>query len=345
VTKKQSHDPVYSVFLSYSRRDNSKELGSLVTKLYEKITAKLEQLLPDRTTVFFDQKNMDETANFPDYLRSRARSADILIAVLSTAYSASKWCDLERKSFLKKYKKETGGNCFLVDLGTLGHEQKPSEFTEISGFPFYKTTGNGRNAKKQTLKPNSGQFSDKCTELAEKIADKISSQLDVPSISTPTTRHPQVPKNRKIRVVNDSIKHKKQNQVVAASFPTPFANLINHSQNQYSNSRKEETREIATDLAKDAINGMENFVAAISLAELWRNVDVIHRAGFIQLRKQMLESSQSINQSFTSSEKLEAIVNTCVKSIKLFSENCDSSSRKFFTNDLPDALTAISEIK
>ncbi len=346
MTKQQSTQPKYSIFLSYSRRDNERVLGSLVTKLYSIITAKLEQLLPYVcTTIFFDKHHMDETGEIPETLKENASKAELLIAVLSPGYKESEWCELERESFLEKYKNETRGNCFLVDLGTLRHEDKPKEFKDIPGFDFYGTTGTSKNGIIRTLDADSKLFADKCIDIAEKIAEKIKSKLDQKSISIATTKRRQVQKTKKILAVNDSINRKIQTQVVAASFPTPFANLINHSQNQFSKSRKEETREIATDLAKDAINGMENFVAAISLAELWRNVDVIHRAGFIQLRKQMLESSQSINQSFTSSEKLETIVNTCVKSIKLLSENCDSSSSKFFTNDLPDALTAISAIK
>jgi|LakMenEpi03Aug12_release.lakeMendotaPanAssembly.Ray.scaffolds.fasta_scaffold41830_2 hypothetical protein len=335
----QTDDP--DIFLSYSRIDDHEHyIGHLHEELTQLLNIKLGKTNPKR--IFFDQNHLDENRNFPDELKEAASKAKLLIAVITPGYKNSKWCRLERDNFLKKYKGNAKDVCYLIDLGTLEIEDRPKEFSELTGFNFYSVK---KNQNKTWFTIKSSGFRTTCDDIATKITKELQSRNTLATSDRGSVKGVLRPKQEPLieEKPRPSLRNKLQSPV--ESLPAPFAQLLKHAIVEYTASKQKEKREIAADLARSAVNGIENFLTAISLAEFWRNIERIPRSGFIQLRKQMFEDSKSINQSLTSSDKLQAISNLCLRHIESAGVRVNGKKRSLCVSELSTLSRATTQIQ
>jgi hypothetical protein len=341
MSAKQTQTGDSEIFLSYARIDDDNEY---VSRLHEELTQQLDSKLGKRNPnrIFFDKNDVKRNGNFPNELREAAIAAKLLIAVITPGYNNSEWCSLERENFLSKYKGEAKDVCFLIDLGILEIKDRPKVFSEIPGFTFYNAN---KNQTKTLYNTNSDKFRRKCNEIATGIMRELQS-LNEKATSDRGLARGVVRPNQKASI-DEKPKpgFRKKLQSLVESFPAPFAQLLKHAIGEYTASKQKEKREIAADLARSAVNGIENFLTAISLAEFWRNIERIPRSGFIQLRKQMFEDSKSINQSLTSSDKLQTISNLCLRHIEFAGVRVNGKKRSLCVSELSTLLRATTQIQ
>ena len=165
------------IFISYAKLDDHHEwVTSLVRELKTQLAAWLGR--PDSCDVWWDRRDLDEAGSIDEQIGTTLQQTAILVAVLSPAYMASKWCKDERRLFLEavRGKPISDKRTYLVDLGRLDVRDRPEEFFAYLGFDFWKEDEIGRRRTLGFPTPDPTKHDDfyiKVDDLAKKISDRL----------------------------------------------------------------------------------------------------------------------------------------------------------------------------
>jgi hypothetical protein len=176
-----------------------------VTAFVEHLRASLNAALgtfdPDR--IWWDRTNIDESLPLTTQIRDQVTRSQLLVILLSPGYCKSRWCREEREAFLRHSPNALAqGRVVLVDLGTLGRDNRPTEFGDLRGHLFFSNSENHPD-RGQTLgfprpvitEPSHARYFIAVHELAEKLAEKLADGLPSNSTATPSPRlvpHPGI---------------------------------------------------------------------------------------------------------------------------------------------------------
>jgi hypothetical protein len=154
-----------------------------VTDFVEHLRASLNAALGTRDPqrIWWDRTNIDESLPLTTQIRDQVTRSQLLVILLSPGYCKSRWCREERETFLRHSPNALAeGRVVLVDLGTLGRDNRPTEFGDLRGHLFFSASGT-ESDRGQTLgfpkplltEPAHARYFIAVHELAQKLAEKL----------------------------------------------------------------------------------------------------------------------------------------------------------------------------
>lgn len=103
------------------------------------------------------------------------KSSATFLPILSTSYLASQWCRLEFETFLKQVGSGSG-RIFMVEYHFMERREKPPEFQELLGYPFWFREPTGRTRTLGIPIPNpqrEPEYYHTLDDLAHQLASKL----------------------------------------------------------------------------------------------------------------------------------------------------------------------------
>jgi hypothetical protein len=187
----RSYVPGYKhdIFVSYAHIDNEPLFGAqegwittLVNNLKNLLGVKLgcvevgkaEAGKREVYSLWMDYKLPPNEPVTPDIDKCLKSSATFL-PILSTSYLASQWCRLEFETFLKQVGSGSG-RIFMVEYHFMERSEKPLEFQELLGYPFWFREPTGKTRTLGIPKPNPDrepEYYQILDDLAHQLASKL----------------------------------------------------------------------------------------------------------------------------------------------------------------------------
>lgn len=130
------------IFVSYAHLDNlapgGRSRGGWVDALVDPLTVQLKRRLGSNAVhVWLDRQLAGNRPLTPEILAAVKDSA-LLVVVMSPSYVHSPWCARERNAFLEITKdRVAAGRIFLVSCLDVPLSDRPSEFGDLLGYPFF----------------------------------------------------------------------------------------------------------------------------------------------------------------------------------------------------------------
>lgn len=195
----------HEVFVSYATVDDrpakSGWVSAFVNSLSESLAAAVGRRDPER--IWWDRSAIDEEAHLTEQIRSKVQKSACMIVILSRGYCQSNWCGQEREAFLAAIagQPEAERRLFVIDIGNLELEDRPSEFRDKRGRVFYAQPPNTTSlAVRETLgfpipDPANHQhkpFYAQIEQLAKDICDRLRKMPGVNGTPSPQKTHPDV---------------------------------------------------------------------------------------------------------------------------------------------------------
>ncbi|MBD1871329.1 toll/interleukin-1 receptor domain-containing protein [Cyanobacteria bacterium FACHB-471] len=172
------------VFISYAWSDNQvidpdRTEGQWVTALYEYLKSYLWGDLGRQPNIFRDENKIRGYERLTPTIAEEVRRSQILLAVMSKGYVQSEWCQEEARVFLEKFKLESYRKlpiCKVIKNLPEPRDQKPSEFQELLGYPFYEVKdGNRIREYRPEWQETKEQFLQRIKDVSEEIAELLES--------------------------------------------------------------------------------------------------------------------------------------------------------------------------
>ena len=139
-----SHVPSFEhdVFVSYAHLDNESAAGRAGGGWVDVFVRRLEKQVKQRlgskaVDLWSDPKHAGNQPLTRDILTA-ARDSALLMVVMSPSYLHSEWCARERNTFLEVARDRVAeGRIFIVRYLDVPREETPSDFGDLTGFPFF----------------------------------------------------------------------------------------------------------------------------------------------------------------------------------------------------------------
>ena len=140
----------HDIFVSYAHVDDQPLLeneGGWVTTLIGNIEKKLSQRLgrSDAYSLWIDHELARHVNLTPQIIEALSHTA-IMIVILSPGYLASEWCIREKNAFLQLIK-QGSSRIFVIEREKIEPQQRPDEFRDLTGFPFWVSDRPGKPPK------------------------------------------------------------------------------------------------------------------------------------------------------------------------------------------------------
>ncbi len=100
--------PSYPVFASYAQADRQRELERFAKELREEVRSKLGKTDP-MSVIFFDREGVKAGDKLNGKVIDAARTADVLVCIMSPTYLWREWCGRELEIFLRRQAKMAAG--------------------------------------------------------------------------------------------------------------------------------------------------------------------------------------------------------------------------------------------
>lgn len=167
------------VFVTYAHVDDVPLPGApagWVTTLIDTMKIYLAQRLgrADALAVWQDlglARNVPVTKTIVDAVRDSA----LLLVILSEGYLESPWCARERNGFLALAGSETR-RLFVVERSPVGRENKPAEFKDLLGYPFWvrdQSRGIARTLGDPFPTPAEPEYYQRVNMLSSEMANEL----------------------------------------------------------------------------------------------------------------------------------------------------------------------------
>ena len=188
----------FDLFLSYSTLDNH---YGWVTDFVEHLRASLNAAvgIRDPQRIWWDRTNINENLPLTAQIRNQVTRSRLLVVLLSPGYCKSQWCREERETFLRQYPRARDeGRVVLVDLGTLGRDNRPPEFGDLRGSHFFTPSATDPDRgetlgfpKPDIREPTHRKFFTAVHELARSLVPQLATAA-TPRATAPAIPHPGI---------------------------------------------------------------------------------------------------------------------------------------------------------
>lgn len=176
----------HDIFVSYAHVDNAPFAGAekgWVTTLIGELKNQLGRKLgrSEAYSLWMDYELRGNEPLTPDINEQLSNCATFLL-IFSRGYLQSRWCRLEMNTFLALSGGSSSGRIFMIEPDFISPEEKPSEFQDLLGYPFWiKNSDTGRTNTLGIPKPNPSQqpeYYQKLNELASDLTSKLNQLRD-----------------------------------------------------------------------------------------------------------------------------------------------------------------------
>src|ERR1043166_5316248 len=169
----------YDIFISYAHLDNETifdQPQGWIQQFYDQLNLLLSRRVgrADRVKFWWDEKKLDGSMEFNEFIDESVRNSAILICLVSKCYLESTFCEQELQSFYNKNLHASPG-LFLnyrsriinVLINNIAHEEWPKELGGTTGFKFNDAKTNDDFG--DPVETNSEAFKTGLKELRESI--------------------------------------------------------------------------------------------------------------------------------------------------------------------------------
>jgi hypothetical protein len=193
----------HDIFVSYAHVDNqpfADNQAGWVTTLINHLKNLLSKKLgrADAYSLWMDYRLTGNEPVTPD-IDNQLKNTAIFLPILSTGYLTSPWCLLEFNTFLKQVG-PSSGRIFMVEHHFITRDEKPLEFQELLGYPFWLNTATGgtRTLGIPTPHPETEPaYYQQLDTLAEQLTEKIKVLRAATTTENPANK-PSSPVNERL---------------------------------------------------------------------------------------------------------------------------------------------------
>ena len=178
------------IFVSYAQADNALIAGAekgWITTLINTLKTQLGQKLGsiDAFDLWMDSELRGSSSATPEIIKQLENSATFIL-ILSPAYIASEWCQLELTCFMTQVA-ENSGRMFVVEYTQIENAQRPSYLGDLRGYQFWITDDNNRSRTLAIPKPHpeEREYYQRIDDLARKLKELQEQAKAIVPVTTP----------------------------------------------------------------------------------------------------------------------------------------------------------------
>jgi len=172
----------HDVFISYAQVDNQALIpGNLqsqwVDTFVNLLQAQLDMKLGRRglASIWKDDRQLRGNDPLSPDIERAVQNSAALVVILSEGYLASPWCQRERELFLTRAGGDPGERLFIVDLGAVDLDRRPTAFRDRLGYAFHRRESDGdiRTLGRPLPRDSDIDYYQRVDDLARDLADTL----------------------------------------------------------------------------------------------------------------------------------------------------------------------------
>ena len=178
----------HDIFVSYAHLDNlapgGRTRGGWVDSFIEPLTMQLKRRLGSGALKIWIDRELAGNRPLTPEILTALRDSALLLVVMSPAYLRSEWCARERNAFLEVARdRVAAGRIFIVRSLDVPPSEKPSEFGDLLGYPFFVNDSDTGARSLGDPDPEEPAFLKQIYNLSNHLAKQLTELAALPQVT------------------------------------------------------------------------------------------------------------------------------------------------------------------